>query len=130
MQALGGNLNWLEINYNGPLIYSFRLTSVTNLYSLGLHDDGLPDIAFTAGMTQLQQLDVGADWIEDPNRNYVSNISPLTGKTQMYWLSLTWNQATNVPIVAAFTNLNYLYLSSNHFGNLNFITNLPNNLYE
>jgi Leucine-rich repeat (LRR) protein len=126
MQALGGNLNWLEINYNGPLIYAFRLASVTNLYHLGLHDDGLPDIAFTAGMTQLQSLDVGGDWIEDPNRNYVSDISPLTGKTAMNWLSLSFDQVTNVPIVAAFTNVTSLYLSSNHFGNLNFITNMPN----
>jgi len=125
LSGLAESLTWLQINYNGPLIYPFRLASLTNLYNLGLHDDGLPDIAFTAGMTQLQQLDVGADWIEDPNRSYVSDISPLVGKTQMNWLSLTWNQATNIPIVAAFTNLNYLYLSSNHFGNLNFITNLP-----
>ena len=126
LQGLGGTLGWLEINYNGPLIYAFRLASVTNLYHLGLHDDGLPDISFTAGMTQLQSLDVGGDWIGDDNRNYVSDISPLTGKTAMNWLSLSWDQATNVPIIAAFTNLTTLYLSSNHFGNLNFITDMPN----
>jgi internalin A len=126
LQALGANLSWLEINYNGPLIYSFRLSSLTNLYHLGLHDDGLPDIAFTAGMTQLQSLDVGGDWLDDGNRNYVSDISPLTGKTAMNWLSLSFDQITNVPIVVTFTNLTTLYLSSNHFDNLNFITNLPN----
>lgn len=126
LQGLGANLGWLEINQNGPLIYSFRLASVTNLYDLGLHDDGLPDIAFTAGMWQLSSLDVGADWIEDPNRNYVSDISPLTGKTAMYWLSLSFDQVTNVPTIAAFSNLTTIYLSSNHFGNLNFITNMPN----
>ena len=126
MSGLAWNLGWLQINYNGPLIYSFRLSCLTNLYSLGLHDDGLPDIAFTAGMTQLESLDVGGDWLDDGNRNYVSDISPLTGKTQMYWLSLSFDQVTNVPIVVAFTNLSTLYLSSNHFGNLNFITNLPN----
>jgi internalin A len=126
LQALAANLSWLEINHNGPLIYSFRLASVTNLYDLGLHDDGLPDIAFTADMSLLASLDVGADWIDDPNRNYVSDISPLTGKTAMNWLSLSFDQVTNVPIVVAFTNVTSLYLSSNHFGNLNFITNMPN----
>jgi internalin A len=126
MSGLAWNLGWLQINYNGPLIYSFRLSSLTNLYNLGLHDDGLPDIAFTAGMTQLESLDVGGDWLDDGNRNYIGDTSPLTGKTAMNWLSLSFNQVTNVPIVAAFTNLTTLYLSSNHFGNLNFITNLPN----
>ena len=126
MDGLAGTLDWLQINYNGPLIYSFRLSSLTNLYSLGLHDDGLPDIAFTAGMWQLQQLDVGGDYMQDPNLNYVSDISPLTGKTAMNWLSLSFDQVTNVPTVAAFTNLTVLYLGSNHFSSLNFITNLPN----
>ena len=126
MEGLAETLDWLQINYNGPLIYSFRLSSLTNLYSLGLHDDGLADIAFTAGMWQLQSLDVGGDYMQDPNLNTVSDISPLIGKTQMNWLSLAFDQVTNVPIVVAFTNLYDLYLSSNHFGNLNFITNLPN----
>ncbi len=126
MDGLAETLDWLQINYNGPLIYSFRLSSLTNLYSLGLHDDGLADIAFTAGMWQLQWLDVGGDYMGDPNLNYVSDISPLIGKTQINWLSLAFDQVTNVPVVVAFTNLYDLYLSSNHFGNLNFITNLPN----
>ncbi len=125
MQGLAGTLDWLQINYNGPLIYPERLACLTNLVSLGLNDDGLPDIAFTAGMTQLQQLDVGGGYMQDPDLNYVSDISPLNGKP-INWLSLSFDQVTNVPLVAAFSSLASLYLSSNHFDNLNFITNLPN----
>jgi internalin A len=126
MQALAANLGSLQLNYDGPLIYSERLACLTNLYNLGVHDDGLADIAFTAGMTQLESLDAGGDYLNDPNLNYISDISPLTGKTLLSWLSLSFNQVTNLPIIAPFTGLYDLYLSSNHFGNISFITNLPN----
>jgi internalin A len=126
MQALAGSLSSLQINYNGPFIYSDRLACLTNLYNLGLHDDGLADIAFTAGMMQLESLDVGGDYLGDPDVNYVSDLSPLSGKTLMTWLSLSYDQATNVSVIAPFHNLYYLYLSSNFFGNLSFLTNMPN----
>ena len=126
VSALGGTLSWLQLNYNGPFIYYERLASLTNLTSLNIHDDSVPDLAFTAGMTQLNSLDAGGDYQTDPNLNTISDISPLIGKTQMNWLSLSFDQVTNVPIIAAFSNLGSLYLSSNHFGNINFITNMPN----
>jgi internalin A len=125
MQGLVANLDWLEINYNGPLVNFPRLACLTNMVHLALHDDGLPDIDFTVGMGMLQLLDAGGDGVGDPNGSFVSDMSPLTNKTALNWLSLAFDQVTNVPIVAAFSNLNVLYLSSNYFGNVSFLTNMP-----
>jgi internalin A len=115
----------LQINNNGCLINSPRLAVLTNLLLLALHSDCLPDIEFCAGMPLLQLLDVGGDWQFDEKRNTVSDISPLIGKTQLNWLSLAWDQVTNVPVITAFTNLEHLFLSSNHFDNINFVSNMP-----
>ncbi len=119
------NLSVLEINNNGCVINTPRLAGLTNLYRLNLHSDCLPDIAFCAGMQLLQFLDVGGDWQYDEHRNQIQDISPLLGKSALYWLSLSWDEVTNVPIVGTFTNLQSLFLSSNHFDNITFITNLP-----
>jgi internalin A len=120
------NLLYLYIDRNGCLINFSRLAALTNLIILSLHSDCLPDLSFATHMTQLQHLDVGGDWQDDPYRNSIADISPLTGKTNINWLSLTWDQATNVPVVAAFTNMTQLYLNGNPFQTLTFITNMPN----
>jgi len=119
------NLQYLYLNNNGCLINFPRLAVLTNLINLSLHSDCLPDLSFATGMTHLQYLDVGADWVNDQYKNTITDISPLAGKTDMNWLSLSWNQATNVPLVGAFTNLTRLYLSGNPFQNLTFISNMP-----
>jgi internalin A len=119
------NLQYLNINNNGCLIDFPRLAVLTNLISLSLHSDCLPDISFVTYMTQLQSLDVGGDWMYDQYKNTITDVSPLSGKANMNWLSLSWNQATNVPTVAAFTNMQWLYLSGNPFQSLSFISNMP-----
>ena len=118
-------LQVLRLNNNGCLINVPRLAVLTNLTDLDVHSDCLPDLSFAAGMEMLGTLDAGGDWIDDPYRNYISDLSPIADKTALWWLSLSWNQATNVPLVAAFTNLQNLYLSSNLFWNVDFITNMP-----
>jgi len=117
-------LAYLYINGNGCLINFPRLTGLTNLLNLSLHSDCLFDISFVTNMNQLQSLDVGADWMDDPNRSYVHDLAPLTGKTNLNWLSLSWDQATNVSVLAPFTNMLRLYLSGNPFKNLSFISNM------
>jgi internalin A len=119
------NLLYLYIDRNGCLINFPRLAALTNLIILSLHSDCLPDLSFATHMTQLQHLDVGGDWQDDPYRNTIADISPLTGKTDLNYLSLSWNQATNVPLVAAFTNMTRLLLSANPLQNLAIISNMP-----
>ncbi len=119
------NLNGLQLGYNGCLINIPRLAVLTNLSNLSLHSDCLPDIGFCTGMAFLQSLDVGGDGQYDSYRNLIQDISPLAGKSQINWLSLSWDEVTNVPLVATFTNLEHLFLSSNHFQNVTFLTNLP-----
>lgn len=120
------NLFALEVSYNGCVANLARLAVLANLNYLALHSDCLPDLEFVSGMSQLQSLDVGGDSQTDTNRNSISDLTPLSDKTNLIWLSLTWNQVTNVPIVAAFHDLYNLYLTSNHFSNLSFLTNMPN----
>ena len=103
MDQLAMNLQYLYINNNGCLIDFPRLAALTNLINLSLHSDCLPDLSFATHMTQLQYLDVGGDWVDDQYKNTITDISPLTGKTDINWLSLSWDQATNVPLVGAFT---------------------------
>ncbi len=119
------NLNYLNLSYNECLINLPRLAVLTNMSNLSLHSDCLPDIAFCSGMAFLNTLDAGGDGQYDQYRNFVPDMSPLLGKSQMNWLSLSWDEVTNVPIVATFTNLQHLFLSSNHFDNVMFLTNLP-----
>jgi internalin A len=119
------NLQYLYINNNGCLIDFPRLASLTNLINLSLHSDCLPDLSFATHMTHLQYLDVGGDWMYDQYKNTITDISPLTGKTDINQLSLSWDQATNVPLVGAFTNMARLYLSGNPFQNLAIISNMP-----
>jgi internalin A len=119
------NLQYLYLNNNGCLIDFPRLAALTNLINLSLHSDCLPDLSFATHLTQLQYLDVGGDGTDDQYKNTITDISPLAGKAGMNWLSLSWNQATNVPLVGAFTNMTQLYLSANSFQSLTFITNMP-----
>jgi internalin A len=119
------NLQYLYLNNNGCLIDFPRLAALTNLINLSLHSDCLPDLTFATHLTRLQYLDVGGDWVNDQYKNTITDISPLTGKTDISWLSLSWDQATNVPLVGAFTNMTRLYLSGNPFQNLSFISNMP-----
>jgi len=118
-------LAYLYINNNGCLINFQRLAGLTNMIDLSLHSDCLFDIAFVTNMTQLQSLDVGADWMDDPNRSYIRDLSPLNDKTGLNWLSLSWNQATNASVLAGCTNITWLYLSGNPFKPLGFISNMP-----
>ena len=119
------NLQYLYLNNNGCLIDFPRLAVLTNLVNLSLHSDCLQDLSFATQMTQLQYLDVGGDWVNDQYKNTITDISPLTGKTSINWLSLSWDQATNVPLVRVFTNMTQLYLSGNPFQDLTIITNMP-----
>ena len=119
------NLQYLYLNNNGCLIDFPRLAVLTNLINLSLHSDCLPNLSFASHMTQLQYLDVGGDWINDEYKNTITDISPIAGKAYMNWLSLSWNQATNVPLVGAFTNMTRLYLSGNPFRDLTIISNMP-----
>jgi internalin A len=125
MDQLAMNLQSLYINNNGCMIYFPRLAALTNLINLSLHSDCLPDLSFATHMTHLQYLDVGGDWMYDQYKNTITDISPLTGKTDINWLSLSWDQATNVPLVGAFTNMTRLYLSANPFQDLAIISNMP-----
>ncbi|MCX6902650.1 MAG: leucine-rich repeat domain-containing protein, partial [Verrucomicrobia bacterium] len=120
------NLTWLSLNHNGCLLDTAALAGLTSLQTLNLHSDCLHDLSFVAGMNQLTVLDAGADGSWDSYLNQIQDISPLADKTLLYWLSLSWNQVTNVPLVGHLPLLQYLYLTSNRFDRLDFVTNLPN----
>ena len=120
------NLTWLSLNHNGCLLDTAALAGLTSLQTLNLHSDCLHDLSFVAGMNQLTVLDAGADESWDSSINLIQDISPLADKTLLYWLSLSWNQVTNVPLVGHLPLLQYLYLTSNRFDHLDFVTNLPN----
>jgi len=55
-----------------------------------------------------------------------ANISPLTARRKCTGCPSPLTRSPTFPSWWPLRNLSTLYLSSNHFGNLNFITNLPN----
>ena len=79
MESLSANLHGLYLNNNGCLSGVTHLTVLTNLDTFSLHSVCLSNLDFTAGMTRLQFLDVGADWQQDEHKNWLTDVSPLMG---------------------------------------------------
>ena len=67
--------------------------------------------------TNLTTLDLGPEYVEAENRsinsNSVSDISPLTGLTKLWFLNLWNNSVSDISAVAGLTNLRTLYLQDN-----------------
>ena len=66
------------------------------------------------GATNLRTLDLGPEYVEAENRsinsNSVSDISPLTGLTKLWFLNLRNNSVSDISAVAGLTNLTSLDL--------------------
>ena len=102
--AVGRNLTSLMAYYNNPLTNASLVTGFHQLAHLSLGGDGLTNVSFLAGLTNLQEL-----WI-DGNPN-VASITPILGLTNLWHLDVNGDAFTNLAAVAALTNLTDLEMN-------------------
>ena len=77
---------------------------------LNLEDNTISDISPVTGLTNLTYLSLG--------ENNISDISPVTGLTNLTRLYLSWNTISDISPVTGLTNLTRLYLSWNNISDI------------
>ena len=116
------------------------LEFATNLDTLLIGSNLMPDLSPIAGLTQLSQLRIPGCKISDISPltelknlyaleiydNEISDISPLAGMTNLGWLSMYNNPVSDISPLANLKNLRGMRVSVKEPGNLSFIAKLTN----
>lgn len=97
-----------------------------NLTQLNLTDNKITDITPLAGLTQLEELYLGATQFSlfTPKGNQISDITPLAGLTQLKILELEDNQVQNITPLVNLTQLEQLRLDQNEIRDITPLANL------
>ena len=83
-------------------------------------DQGIRDLTGLEFATNLETLDLGEN-LEIGiviNSNDVSNLSPLSGLTNLRWISLSQNSISDISPLSGLTNLTVLYLNDNSISDI------------
>ncbi len=101
----------LDLNGNGTIM-DFELQRLTG--TLDLQDKGITNINGLQYCTQITELKLGNNY-PYPNNNQISDISSLSGLTNLQRLFLSYNLITDTGMthLATLTNLTHLYLDYN-----------------
>jgi GTPase SAR1 family protein len=86
------------------------------LKELMLYTNQITDISFLSGLTQLQSLDLSA--------NQITDISFLSGLTSLQTLYLSANQITDISFLSGLTSLQILDLRNNQITDISFLSRL------
>jgi GTPase SAR1 family protein len=86
------------------------------LKELMLYPNQITDISFLSGLTQLQSLDLSA--------NQITDISFLSGLTSLQTLYLSANQITDISFLSGLTSLQILDLRNNQITDISFLSRL------
>ena len=89
---------------------------MATLTSLGAANKGIRNLAGLEFATNLTRLALGVEVVDGRlvNSNDISNLSPLSGLTNLTWLSLSANSITDVSPLSGLTNLTRLWLYTNN----------------
>ena len=93
--------------------------------SLGAADQGIRDLTGLEFATNLETLNLGGN-DEGINSNDISNLSPLSGLTNLTWLYLHANRITDVSPLSGLTNLTQLWLHANNISDISPLSGLTN----
>jgi hypothetical protein len=93
-------------NYEPQIINLEGLQYAENLTSLNLYNNQVSDITPLSGLTNLTYLDLY-------HNQYINDISPLSGLTNLMYLDIGANQIIDISWLSGLTNLNELRLHHN-----------------
>ena len=103
---------------------------LAGLTRLDARNANISDLTGLEGATNLRTLDLGAEYVEAENRsinsNSVSDFSPLTGLTKLWFLNLRNNSVSDISAVAGLTNLTSLDLRNNSISDISAVAGLTN----
>ncbi len=103
--------------------------SILNLSGFHVPNSGITDLTGLEHAHSLKWLHLGAEYIEgegNVNSNTVSDLSPLSGLTQLTNLNLRGNNISDISALAELTNLTYLDLSNNNISDISALSELKN----
>ena len=90
---------------------------MANLTELVAQNSNISDLTGLEAATNLTRLDLGTEYVESEDRsinsNSVSDLSPLSGLTNLTWLRLRNNSISDISPLSGLTNLEWLNLGSN-----------------
>jgi uncharacterized protein YuzE len=91
------------------------LSKLTNLISLSLFNNQIEDITPLKGLINLRTLDLenGMPEFFEPHQNHISDLSALSGLTNLWYLNVASNDVSNVEPLKNLSNLTILTLSGN-----------------
>ncbi|MCY4604904.1 MAG: T9SS type A sorting domain-containing protein [Gemmatimonadetes bacterium] len=101
---------------------------MATLTSLGAANKGIRNLAGLEFATNLTRLDLGVEQVDGRlvNSNDISNLSPLTGLTNLTGLWLEANSIADVSPLAGLTNLTGLWLYANNIADVSPLAGLTN----
>ena len=102
---------------------------MATLTVLEARDQGIRDLTGLEFATNLELLDLGENHETRINSNDISNLSPLSGLTNLWWIGLSLNSISDLSPLASLNNLAVLYLWGNNISDLSPLASL-NNLAE
>ena len=91
---------------------------MATLTVLGGWDQGIRDLTGLEFATNLETLDLGENLETGINSNDISNLSPLSGLTNLLWISLSQNSISDISPLASLNNLRILYLNDNSISDI------------
>lgn len=112
------NLETLTIQNQHSITDFSPLSSLINLTSLEISNNGMSDLSFISGLSNLQSLNLAGNSIKD--------ISVLSGLTSLGTLDLTDNQVKDVSPLIPLTNLQTLRIEGNQIANTSPLLTLLN----
>ena len=110
---------------SGALI---TVSEMATLTSLDVRNKGIRSLTGLEFATNLTSLDLGAEDVENGpiNSNDISNLSPLSGLTNLTWLILNRNSVSDISALSGLTNLTWLHLWDNSVSDLSPLSGLTN----
>ena len=101
---------------------------MATLTSLVARDQGIRDLTGLEFATNLTGLNLGPELVDNSwvNSNAISNLSPLSGLTNLTWLYLSFTSLTDVSPLSGLTNLTTLDLGGNSLTDVSPLSGLTN----
>lgn len=94
------------------------LSDVQGYMGFDLSYEGISDISVLSGLTNLKSLSL--------NGNHISDISALSGLTNLEWLDLSGNNISDISALSGLTNLEWLALDGNNISDISALSGLTN----
>ena len=122
----GGPVNIPDVNLHAAIAVALDKApnapitpdEMATLTVLAGWDQGIRDLTGLEFATNLETLDLGENHETGINSNDISNLSPLSGLTNLWWIGLSQNSISDISPLSGLTNLGILYLNDNSISDI------------